>query len=246
MWPRIEAILLLAVAAGRAEAAGINLSWDDCGLQGSSFKTFACNTNEGSDALVVSCQLPLGIDGVWVANAHLSLTTSVILPDWWRIRSTLDPPPYPETCRDTLGMRPTHEPQNSPCPAMFPAAPVIVARFGPQDAGNNRLSIVAQVGSFTESAPVAADLEYYVLTLRILHDKTVGGGACAGCEAEACIILDRILVVPGVDEPGTPIEITTTLDRREVTWQSSDIPSCPFAPVPVQQSTWGRVRALYR
>jgi len=246
MWPRIAAILLLAVAAGRGEAAGINLSWDDCGLQGSSFKTFACNTNDGSDVLVVSCQLPPGIDGVWVADVDLSLTTPVILPDWWRMRSPLQPPQNPPLCRDTLGMHPTHDPLNVSCAAMFPAPPFLGMVFGPQDMGNNRLSMRAEVGSFTSPVPVTSGPEYYVLTLRLSHQRTVGGDACQGCDAEACISLDRVLVVPGLDEPGAAIEITGELNRREVAWQSEEAPACPFAPVPAHRSTWGRVRALYR
>jgi hypothetical protein len=241
MRPWSIAIALLVLAAGRSGADGIHLSWDDCGLAGSSFKTFACNTNEGSDALVISVQLPDSVDGVYFAGANLNVTTGVSLPDWWQIGQ-----PAAVLCRDTVAFRVAHEPGSTVCPPLFPHVDVIGSAASTSLPGSNLVLINCGLGSDTTKTLVTPGTEYHLATLRLMHLRTVGDPACSGCLEPACIVLDHVDAVIGDEMPKSVIMITNTLNRREVTWQSDAIPNCPFAPVPAQRSTWGRIRALYR
>src|SRR5437899_4981080 len=66
------AALAALVLARFAAAAGIDLSWDDCGAAGAQLKTFACNTNSGSSFdLVGSFVPPSGINQLLGMSAEL-------------------------------------------------------------------------------------------------------------------------------------------------------------------------------
>jgi hypothetical protein len=84
------ALLLSFVVASGARAAGINLSWDDCGTAGVSNKTFACNTNSGGATLFGSFVAPSGITALVGVYAVLDLWSSpdsvgTAMPDWWQV-----------------------------------------------------------------------------------------------------------------------------------------------------------------
>ena len=78
-------LLINVVVCGSAIAAGINLSWDDCGTYGVENKSFACNTNTGSPAVMIgSFVAPPGINEFLGVSTRLTISTVGPLPDWWK------------------------------------------------------------------------------------------------------------------------------------------------------------------
>jgi hypothetical protein len=117
-------------------------------------------------------------------------------------------------------------------------------------------------------ATLAAGQEYFVCAFQIQHTKTVGAGACAGCDVPVCIFLSRMTVtfadnlVPSIQlEQGA-----NGLTSQYVTWQNGvpiniqrqcDFPveycsrhytsfDCVASITPIRSSRWGAVKALYR
>src|SRR5438445_9248512 len=101
-------------------AAGINLSWDDCGMAGASSKFFSCDSNDGQDVLVASAQPPASLDSVCGFIARIMVSGSSTIPDWCHFRSPTDPfdPFYPQ-CRDTAGVHLAIDPSSVSCPTIF-------------------------------------------------------------------------------------------------------------------------------
>ena len=109
-------------------------------------------------------------------------------------------------------------------------------------------------GSTTVSSDLAADVfagqEYFSFQLTILNQKTVGAGACGGCNVGACITLRRIWLrtLGGLHDqylitgaaPGDQIG-----DAR-VLWQLLGPSSSCDVASPARNRTWGEVKALYR
>src|ERR1044071_915287 len=77
---------LVTFGASAALAAGINLSWDDCGVNGSQDKTFSCTTNLGSPFTAIGSFVPTaGVNEYLGFEARIDISTSSpTLPDWWR------------------------------------------------------------------------------------------------------------------------------------------------------------------
>ena len=95
---------------------------------------------------------------------------------------------------------------------------------------------------------VPVDLEVYSFKCNINNAKSTGLGACAGCNAEACIVLNEITInQPAPDPPRTPI--TNPAAAAHVIWQAWTTVDpnnlCP-AVTPTRNQTWGSIKALYR
>ena len=93
----------------------------------------------------------------------------------------------------------------------------------------------------TVPLPVPQGVEAYCFKLTIDHAKTIGADACAGCLEGVCVVLNEIKL--NENQPWERV-ITNPLSRNYVTWQGG-IPDCPGA-TPVRNTTWGRVKSLYR
>src|SRR5262245_1283330 len=81
-------IALLATALPTvAIAGGINLSWNDCGLAGSRFRTFTCDDNSGANTLVTSFAPEFDItDAVgWDVRIDLQSADATDLNPWWQM-----------------------------------------------------------------------------------------------------------------------------------------------------------------
>ena len=108
-----------------------------------------------------------------------------------------------------------------------------------------------------------------MFSLTIDHAKTVGTGACTGCNEPVCIFLSRVsLFQQGQSMAAIHLERGANfLGSQYVTWQNAypiDVhhecdPSVPFCarqytafgcvlagPTSGRRSTWGAVKSLYR
>jgi hypothetical protein len=90
---------------------------------------------------------------------------------------------------------------------------------------------------------VPEGLQVYSFQARINNAKTAGMGSCAGCVAEACIVLRSIRL-----NQHPPLPMPTLTDpavSQYVIWQSWSGGDCPQV-TPAKKQTWGSIKALYR
>jgi len=271
--PSLAAIIAVAAALTSSTAlaappsAGINIRWDNCFADGGVMnKAFACNTNAGVDLMVMSAQLDTGMPLVSGMEIRISLKSSVpVLPAWWEFRQSPTAPPG-QACRETE--------------LTFVASPFLpagtcvdwgqgqqvggVGRYGIGDIGpGSAVILIASAVAIENTAALDAGTEYIVGGLSIAHRKTVGTGACGGCNTPVCILFSSLKVTT----PQAPDDRLFTIgahgtDSQIIRWQNGQIQNlvnectgtfncntqfdCVNAnPTAARRSTWGQVKSLY-
>ncbi|MBI5170948.1 MAG: hypothetical protein HZA61_15770 [Candidatus Eisenbacteria bacterium] len=235
---------LLALSASLASAAGINFGWNDCGGGPSSLnKTFACNSNTLSGAVLVGSYIPpAGSSAITGEEIVIDLvSSSASLPAWWQFKNA-------GSCRQTA-LSTSADFTSGPftCADYWTglAAGGATAYITPYAASPNRARLlIIYATAIANAQPVDANLEYYAFKATMSGAKTVGAGACAGCADPVCLVLNEIkLTQPaGVGD----YRIQAPAQRNYATWQGGVVGGgCP-AVVPTQNRTWGSVKALYR
>ena len=191
----LPAALALVVGVRPAHAAttppGVNLRWDNCYDDGGATnKAFACDTNAGSERLVLSFVLsePLAnVSGVEIAIEVAA--TSAALPAWW----LLVDPSYcrPQGISITAALPPTAVACSDWASGMasMNIAGYDVGYIGTPSAARLRSANAVQV---TGVASLSPGVEYLAASFLINHTKTVGAGACAGCDVPVCLIVGRL------------------------------------------------------
>jgi hypothetical protein len=234
---------LLALTASLALAqGGVNLGWLDCGgLPASLNRTFACNTNSGGGHLLM---------GSFVAGPELTLVTgqlsvidlqsagAAIAGTWWDLKSG--------GCRGTASLVPNFDFTGGPftCTDYWQGGAIGGNSF--DYVGTNRARIKTQCAlpaGDGRIGPIDPGTEVYAWKLTMNNLKTVGLGACAGCQTGVCIVFNSILVT---QVPGTPAGNKTysaMAARNFATWQGGGI-DCQITPT--HNRTWGSVKSLYR
>jgi hypothetical protein len=271
-------LLLIAITSAAAHAAaasppGVNLRWDNCYGDGGAWnKTFACNTNLGSERLIGSFELDQPLTQVAGVEITLDLSTpGPLLPAWWVLSGAggcrVATPPI-------LIMNPTIPASAVNCTDWAGgAAAGGLAGYQIGQAGPNTARMI---GGFAVAALNLADLEpgqeYFAFTVVINHAKTVGTGSCGGCDVSACLFLQEILLStpPVAGQPSRDLRLTQGANfsgSQFATWQNGylidiqrschevvpGIPICRSSfncvlatPTRTHGSTWGQVKALYR
>ena len=242
-------LLPALVQAAAVSPPGVNLRWDRCYADAGVWnKTFACDTNSGGEQLVGSFELAQPLDLVVTVDVTLDIqSASAALPAWWQMRNfgtcrpaalafDSDAPPG-STCLDW-----TPEFTNSSISAyLINSNPPSHARF---------LATVALRSS--DAAHLDPGREYFLFRLLISHEKTVGSGACAGCDVPVCLFLTRVsLQRQGYNVPAVHLDSGANgADSQYATWQVA--PTGPQSmcgvgpPVAIRRSTWGAMKSLYR
>jgi hypothetical protein len=255
-------IQLLAVLAGAlasvAPAAadpGLRLSWDHCAADGLvANKAFACDTNTGTELLFGSFELPVDVPGVQGLEFSMDIApTSDVLPAWWELGgvgacrgtslSLLAVPPVPSgTCVDLMGDGAT-------------------GGLGSFTTGLDGPNIVRFTAGVFVPAPgfdAAAGTDYFGFVLAIHNQKTVGSGACGGCNIPVCVGLAEIRAHTAVTAndlelvggPGSGVTwqgahlLEYVVVRRPARANSTIV--CSTTGVPTRAETWGRLKALFR
>lgn len=234
-------VALLAFGAATAFAAGgLSLRVGGCTLDGgASSATFACDVNTGNDALVASVVLPADMPQFLGTTAIIDVTVDgASVPAWWMtgvgqcranaITMSFDPAVVATNCADIWS--------GTPNLSVFQ---VQSALHGPN---TFRLIGGAAVTAGSEVGLVAdGTTELNVCRLTISHTKTVGAGACAGCNTGACFVLSECYL----QQPfGMPQYRLSTPISNLVTFNAG--PSNCLGAVPTQNRTWGAVKGLYR
>lgn len=243
------AIALMASPAA-AHAAGVNLSWTNCYPDGAiSNRSFACDTNAGTNVAIGSYVTPASeLADVIALDIVLAVATEgSTLPAWWQMRNA-------DTCRKTaMSVSAVFPESMSQCVDYWQnqASAGSYYKPGTYGAATAQLLLGVFVSNLTRLGPQAGNTEYASFALSISNIKTVGGDACAGCDAAACIVLNGITVNTyrgqvlklsgGAAGPGSDA----------ITWQggggiTSNLGAgCPAA-TPTRNRTWGQIKSLYR
>lgn len=241
---------LLLLAARTADAGNINLRWNACSGDGGVMnRTFACDTNAGSNVLVGSFVLPQdtqpGMNGIEIV-VDLA-TAGATLPPWWEFKNT-------GACRlNSMSINFTVSPLAVQCAdwAEGQAVGGILSYTTPYGPNSARIRAGSAVPPLFDG--LFGGQEYFAFNLLLNNQKTVGTGSCSGCSLGACIDLkgltltnsdprNNVQLSPG----GTFLGVLGAL----ATWQGgsgviSSRGDCPAA-TPTSNSTWGQVKALYR
>lgn len=263
----VLAFCLGLIPAMPAQAAlsppGVNIRWDQCYDDGGAAnKVFACDTNTGSEHLVASFVLDREMTGVTGVAFLIELASaSASWPAWWEFRNSgtcrqssltlaLTPPPGSANCSDWVSGS-----------ASGGLSSFVIGSLGPNTA---RLGGASAIPS---SATLEPDVEYFVGSLAISHAKTVGTGACGGCDVPVCVIFSQLHVsTPNIANDLWMWNGANWEGSQIVSWQNSyvagtvistfnpgggpqhkSITSCvPYSTSPARTSTWGAVKALYR
>lgn len=260
---RLHAALLFATALFASPslgAPGLHVNWDHCLADGRvANKSFACDTNSGSDVLVFSYDptdefaSQSGIE----ATVHIQSSSGVV-PNWWQIKTgagagcragglALDlTPGSSTTCLDTYQG----------------AASGGFGAYGADGIGPGSWLLKLAMAVPTSSAwTVTPGNEYFAFRLILHHTKTVAG--CVGCDVPVCIafgkarltsVSDDLTMYAGGTGPGG--------GESTVTWQGAYVNGYTsifertgdYANLlclhddssPARSSTWGAVKALYR
>jgi len=235
----ILAFVLCSFAVSTAAAAGVGLGWQQClGDGGVPNRSFACNTNSGSNVLVGSFMLDADLLQVNGNELVVDLCTSTAsLPDWWRYKNV-------DACRQTALSIEAQEGPN--CPDMFAGqASMNIAAYqlGLQGANAARiLSVNAVPGAAV--VDLLGGQEYGIAKWTITNVKTVGTGSCAGCLSPGCIVFNsaNLTTVGGAND--TKLTNAMSPGSNFTMWQGGGY-GCPFV-VPVRTVTWSAVKSLYR
>ena len=241
------ALVLMAPAPALA-APGVNLSWSRCQGEGvgTQNRTFACDTNAGSELLVVSFELiaPLAqVNGNEIVIDLISQDDP--LPAWWDFKNL-------GSCRTTsLSFNTVADASNVVCVdwAQGASSGGIGAYDGPSYHidpslwSRHRTLKIALAVPLDSLQNLLADTEYFSCNLVINHAKTVGTGACSGCSGSVCLVIQQMNITTPALANDIFLSGGTTPGSDMAHWQGSGA-DCNL--VPVKNKTWGEVKAMYR
>jgi hypothetical protein len=259
----VSVLLALATPALAAPTPpGVNLRWDQCYSDGGVInRTFACDTNAGSDRLVMSFVLDSEMLDVTGMETRVFIeSASPALPSWWSMRNA-------GTCRlASLSLGTTLPPGALNCVdwangnAVGGIGNYVIGELGPNSVVINAACAVSP----ENLATLAAGQEYFVGSLTINHAKTVGTGSCAGCDVPVCIVFDRLRVTTPVLANNRTLQGGANgPDSQFARWQNGQETNvtivfsgpnfgfyhsytCELSATPTRGSTWGAVKSLYR
>lgn len=224
-----------------SRAAGINLSWDDCGPAGVSNKDFACETNSGGATLIGSFVAPSGINALVGIYASLDLWSSpdsvaTAMPDWWQIGGTgcrsgsistsYDFVTGPYSCIDPWGGAATGGQDYA---------------LGVPSSNHARLRLIGAV-PVQDSVALTENGEYYAFRVYINFHHTAGSGACRGCDAPVSIALSSMTLSQPAPRAG--VVLNEAANSNVATWQGG-VGLSPNRSSP-QAVTYGQIRGLFR
>jgi hypothetical protein len=242
---------LLAVSAAPAWAAGVNLGWNDCPSGGTYtlVRTFACASNAGTNSLFASFVAPPNVNAMSANEIVMDLQTSgATIAPWWTFGTG--------QCRTAASLAGNFDFTTgvATCFDYWQGGAIGGLNWSvvnPPVQGNlNRARIkgvFALPAGDSRITSVPVDLEVYSFKCNINNAKSTGLGACAGCNAEACIVLNQITINQPDPEP-PQLFVTNPAASAHVIWQawtSTEPNLCP-AVTPTRNQTWGSIKALYR
>lgn len=223
----LTGVLLLAMA-GASFAAGLNLSWDNCGSSGIADKTFACAA-PSSQTLVGSFVPATSQDPTSTTNLIDIQVAGASMPTFWAVGSSTT----------TLGPRFTMGTGTGPigaCASWMSEAPDN-ANSRIQNGNRVRLKIVPLLGA--PGNHINPGQETVAFSVTVNNDAS----DVAGCQTGACVVFNESFVEDAFN--GTDERLSAPQVRNFVSLQGGGGVPCPAA-TPTQKATWGSIKAIYR
>ena len=247
------ALLVLALTMGFDQpatvlAGGFNIAWNDCGTNGADSRSFACNSESGTNVFYISAMPDSPIPQLVAFDASISVYSSAsTLSPWWHLESS-------GGCRSrslSANFSFTTGPFSCEDPWGGNAAGGISWQY--YDLTSSSRARIKVVCAVQPSASITANPgnEYYLCSIAI-NNSGATSSSCAGCSDALCFVLDQVVLSqPSTDlsQPPTlgPQVLNTALLRQKITWQSGASSSgsqCAAINTP-KQSTWGGLKSLY-
>jgi hypothetical protein len=239
---------LLALTAGMASAAGLNLYWNDCspaaGGTGVQSLAHLCATNNGSFQLVGSLVAPAGIVAAVAQEAVVDIQTNQsALSPWWNFSPS-------GTCRSTaLSLSFTFAGQSGACFDPWGGSALGISDVSTNPAGDGHPELnrerVRAVCAVPESSalPMDAGSEYYLFVIQISRTKSVGTG-CPGCLDDASFVFNSCKITQPIGTPGGDPTISGAADNQCAGLGPINPTNC--LATPTRNATWGAIKAIYR
>ena len=231
--------LFLALAGPHAFAAGIDLSWDDCGAFGASQKSFACNGGAARVVIVGSAIAGVALPKLVGQYSILELQSSAgTLSPWWQLSSGGCRGTTPSSIRSDFDFT-----AGGGCadPWSGSALGGLDYEAGYGGAARARIRTLCAIPGSTS---ISASDEYAFFKISI---STARSDACGGCADGACIVFDSLELdqVKGMGD----YTLTTPILRNFVQWQAGSASAgsggaCAGAVVQTSK-TWGGLKSLY-
>lgn len=236
--------LLVVLAASPAAAAGAGIRWNSC--LGESNRNFACDRSTGSEALVGTFQAPASMS-MMAADAFVRITVAESdMPGWWTMWGN-------GSCRPGAATFSADVSAETDCDDPWQGN--ATGGFGLRSLDDRGL-LLAITMAVPRTAPVSISggQTYAFFRITIQHTRSMGAGACAGCNTPACITLESALLYPHREEmnPGSPdprlVELTEGIAGvggagNIVTWQGGT-PTCTAGAR--KSSSWSDLKRRFR
>jgi hypothetical protein len=197
--------------------------------------------NTGSNTLVASFVLSYPQHGMTLIESRVDVAVAGgVVPDWWRFKLA-------GSCRATsLGVSSAIPAPGNACVDWAGGVALdsfVSYEFFPLIPGRLGVTFTSQVPA-AQSAELVPGQEYFAYAVTLDHQKTVGTGACTGCNLGACMGLQYVELH---NANGGYITIYPFGGNTawQATWQGGGVPGCAFT-LPTKTSTWGAVKSLYR
>ena len=252
---------LFALPSIATAAPGFAMRWDRCYADaGGSNKNFACNTNSGTETLVITFSPDTAIANLSGIEIYLDIqSASASIPAWWQMKNT-------GTCRQgAISVNMTADPSAVRCDDTFAGnAAGGIGAYNIFSPGPDRISMsIAEAAPQTALASVTPGREYFAANIKIDHTKSVGAGACVGCTTPMCLTIFQMrLVSPahtefiyGQEGPnsntvgwqgGSP-DIGFYKDTEfDHPWTTGWFNQACGLPTPARNQTWGAIKSMYR
>ncbi len=214
-FPWSLAAMCLVAAAPFVHAEGINLSWNECGVQGDPLQTFACDSNSGVPfELVASFVPPAGITQLTGVQGDIRVS-GLQFPDWWRLGtgqcrgfsslvSSMNFTAGPTVCAD---------PWNG---LASPGVSYILGFYGTNTA---RIRVTGYMT--TSTVNVNTETEYYAFKVLFTRAKSTGAGSCGGCGVPMSLTFEQLQLFQAAG--ANPI-LTAAANSKVANWQGVPAP----------------------
>ncbi|MFN8587189.1 MAG: hypothetical protein U0704_05250 [Candidatus Eisenbacteria bacterium] len=248
----LVAVALFALTA-QAFAAGVNLSWNDCGNFGDCNQSFACDSNgPGSFSLIGSFVPPAGVNQLTGEELVVAFqaNTNGTMPDWWQMKNagTCRQNALSATCDFTGGPFSCLDYWQGQGGGGIAGWQVGTAITTSTPGNYARLLMVFAVPQQLRG-PVTEGEQYYAFRAMFSKIKTVGAGACGGCQVPGSFMLTSVKLTQPVGVGD--FVLNQPVDRAHASWQYGTFTvfdvgyQCP-AVTASKGRTWGSIKSLYR
>ena len=217
------------------------LGWGECGSSAAMQQTSTCASSTGDQKLYAAFSLAQALDQVVGVEIVVDIShADPVLPAWWQLGVG--------GCRAGALSANGETPEGSGCVDFWmgqASGDVQSYVVGQPRGGPNQARIRVALSLLPANArALEAGTVYYAARLVLGNQATTGAGSCAGCGGDACLVLNSIWIkrLPGA--PGGDVFVTTpSITGNMATWQGT---GADCEAVPVQTSSWGRIKTLYR